>query len=60
MLLDGSCIPTLLALLSHENTDIAADVVELLAELTGAGEAGPEPRGQTRRGLGRRSRAHEV
>lgn len=38
VLLDGPCLPTLMALLSHENTDIAADVVELLAEITGAGE----------------------
>ena len=38
MLLDGPAIPTLLSLLSHENTDIAADTVELLAEMTGAGE----------------------
>ncbi len=30
-------MPTLLACLSHENTDIAADTIELLSELTGAG-----------------------
>ncbi|KAG2427002.1 hypothetical protein HXX76_012786 [Chlamydomonas incerta] len=36
VLLDGPAIPTLLSLLSHENTDIAADTVELLAEMTGA------------------------
>ncbi|PNG99143.1 Beta-catenin-like protein 1, partial [Tetrabaena socialis] len=35
LLLDGPTLPTLLGLLSHENTDIAADVVELLSELTG-------------------------
>ncbi len=29
-------LPTLLALLAHENTDIAADVIELLQELTDA------------------------
>lgn len=40
VLVDGGCMPTLLALLSHENGDIAADVLELLAELTGAGEGG--------------------
>ncbi|GFR50058.1 hypothetical protein Agub_g12199, partial [Astrephomene gubernaculifera] len=48
VLLEGGCLPTLLALLAHENTDIAADVVELLAELTGADAAeeyGPEARG---------------
>ncbi|GIL93422.1 hypothetical protein Vretimale_6066 [Volvox reticuliferus] len=39
VLLDGPCLSTLLALLSHENTDIAADVVELLAEMTGADAA---------------------
>lgn len=38
VLVDGGCVPTLLALLSHENSDIAADVLDLLAQLTGAGE----------------------
>ncbi|GLI67804.1 hypothetical protein VaNZ11_012092 [Volvox africanus] len=49
VLLDGACLPTLLALLSHENTDIAADVVELLAEMTGADAA--EEYGEEARGL---------
>ncbi len=40
MLLEGGCVPTLLQLLAHENIDIAADVVELLSELTGAGKGG--------------------
>ena len=34
------CILTLLACLSHENTDIAADTLELFMELTGGGEQG--------------------
>ncbi|GLC46520.1 hypothetical protein PLESTM_001885000 [Pleodorina starrii] len=49
VLLDGPCLPTLLALLSHENTDIAADVVELMAEMTGADAA--EEYGEEARGL---------
>ena len=32
------CILMLLACLSHENTDIAADTLELFMELTGGGE----------------------
>ncbi|KXZ43101.1 hypothetical protein GPECTOR_102g54 [Gonium pectorale] len=36
VLLEGECLKNLLDLLNHENTDIAADAVELLAELTGA------------------------
>ncbi|GAX82009.1 hypothetical protein CEUSTIGMA_g9437.t1 [Chlamydomonas eustigma] len=36
ILIDMGCIPTLLACLSHENTDIAADTLELFMELTGA------------------------
>lgn len=31
-----SAVPTLLTLLNHENSDIAADVVEVLQELTDA------------------------
>jgi hypothetical protein len=38
ILIDMGCIPTLLACLSHENTDIAADTLELFMELTGAGD----------------------
>ncbi|EFJ40460.1 hypothetical protein VOLCADRAFT_69464, partial [Volvox carteri f. nagariensis] len=49
VLVDGPCLPTLLALLSHENTDIVADVVELLAEMTGADAA--EEYGEEARGL---------
>lgn len=35
---NGGCVPTLLALLSHENSDVVADVLELLAEFTSAPE----------------------
>ena len=31
-----NALPTLLALLNHENSDIAADAVEVLSELTDA------------------------
>lgn len=37
LLVELNPIPTLLACLSHENTDIAGDAVELLMELTDAG-----------------------
>ncbi len=36
-LLELNVVPSLCNLLSHENTDILADVIELLSELTGAG-----------------------
>lgn len=35
-------VPTLLACLSHENTDIAADTIELFSELTGSGRSESE------------------
>ena len=35
-LVAAGCVPTLLALLHHENGDIAADTIELLSELTDA------------------------
>jgi len=37
LLVELNPFPTLLACLSHENTDIAGDTVELLMELTDAG-----------------------
>ena len=40
ILVDMGCVPTLLACLSHENTDIAADTLELFMELSGAGVKG--------------------
>ena len=45
ILVDMGCVPTLLACLSHENTDIAADTLELFMELSGAGGGG-EGRGE--------------
>jgi hypothetical protein len=36
-LLELNVVPTLVTLLQHENSDILADVIELLSELTGAG-----------------------
>ena len=38
IMVEMGCIPTLLACLSHENTDIAADTIELFSELTGSGQ----------------------
>ena len=55
ILVDMGCVPTLLACLSHENTDIAADTLELFMELSGAGvkgggeasrQGGPTPCGE--------------
>ena len=37
MLVESNVVPTLLACLSHENVDVAADAVELIMELTAAG-----------------------
>ena len=35
------CVPSLLGLLSHENADISADVIDLIHELTDADDADP-------------------
>jgi hypothetical protein len=40
VLVELSPFPTLLACLGHENTDIAADTLEVLRELTDAGLCG--------------------
>ena len=45
ILVDMGCVPTLLACLSHENTDIAADTLELFMELSGAGVKGGGAKG---------------
>jgi hypothetical protein len=37
VLVDGPALPTLLGLLGHDNADLAAEVVDLLMELTDAG-----------------------
>ena len=53
-LLASGSLPSLLDLLTHENTDIAAGVVALLAELMGEEEAGEDPaaaEGAARRAL---------
>lgn len=38
MLVDSPVVATLAGLLSHDNTDIAVEVLDLLQELTDAGE----------------------
>ena len=37
VLVDGPALPTLLGLLAHDNADLAAEVVDLIMELTDAG-----------------------
>jgi beta-catenin-like protein 1 len=39
LLIDSPAVPTLAGLLSHDNTDIAVEVMDLLQELTDAGGA---------------------
>ena len=39
IMVEMGSVPTLLACLSHENTDIAADTIELFSELTGSGRS---------------------
>lgn len=36
------CVPSLLGLLAHENSDISVDVLDLLQELTSAEDAAPD------------------
>lgn len=36
------CVPSLLGLLAHENSDISVDVLDLLQEMTGAEDASPD------------------
>ena len=38
----SKCVPSLLGLLAHENTDIANDALDLLQEMTSADDAAPE------------------
>jgi beta-catenin-like protein 1 len=40
LLIDSPAVATLAGLLSHDNTDIAVEVMDLLQELTDAGEEG--------------------
>jgi hypothetical protein len=57
-LLASGSLPSLLDLLTHENTDIAAGVVALLAELMGEEEAGKK-REQGRREKGEKGETGE-
>lgn len=46
ILIDSPAVSTLSGLLSHDNTDIAVEVLDLLQELTDAGGCGQRERGK--------------
>jgi hypothetical protein len=46
MLIDSPAVATLSGLLSHDNTDIAMEVLDLLQEVTDAGDAQTQAAGQ--------------